>query len=69
MAYCSLDLHLHPSIWESGFLLLIGDDDSLSGQHVSGEIFVNLLSEIEFSKLTLEISGVEAIHYKSPPRR
>lgn len=30
---------------------------------------MNLLSEIEFSKLILEISGVEAIHYKSPPRR
>ncbi|OEH79206.1 arrestin (or s-antigen) N-terminal domain-containing protein [Cyclospora cayetanensis] len=39
------------------------------GQHVSGEVFVNVLSEIEFSRLTLDVSGIEAITFKSPPRR
>ncbi|KAL8439615.1 hypothetical protein Efla_003828 [Eimeria flavescens] len=40
-----------------------------AGDHVSGEVFANILSEIRFSKLILEISGFEAICYKSPPRR
>ncbi|KAL8274297.1 hypothetical protein Esti_001751 [Eimeria stiedai] len=40
-----------------------------AGQHVSGEVFANILSEIQFSRLTLEIYGVEAISYRSPPRR
>lgn len=40
-----------------------------AGQDVSGEVFVNLLSEVAFSKLKLEISGVEAISYRSPPHR
>ncbi|KAL8447486.1 hypothetical protein Emag_004325 [Eimeria magna] len=40
-----------------------------AGQHVSGEVFANILSEIQFSRLTLEVYGVEAISYRSPPRR